>query len=155
MKNQSVKKKKEKVNFNIEQDTLQRIRQVSEERGMLLSEFFRQAAEEKLKKEDKFMTIYIMMDSLGIQKITIEKGLYNIVLKDASKNMQNNVEAIQEGRLELLSDEKWEEYADEVLSHDDNNDLIPVLNYSMYIDPTIEKLFETRDIVYFFTKIKY
>jgi len=153
MKN-TEKKRKEKVNFNIEPDILQRIRQVSGERGMLLSDFFRQAAEEKLKREEKFMTIYVMTNSEGIQKITIDRGLYNISLKDASKNMQNNVEAIQEGTLKYLSDEEWEEYSEDEIEQDGEY-LAPVLDYIMYIDQSVEKLFEGRDEVYFFTKIRY
>lgn len=152
MENRTIKKKKEKVNFHIESDTLHRIRQVSEDRGMLLSEFFRQASEEKLKKEEKFMTIYVMTDSTGIQKITIERGLYHISLKDASKNMQDNVQAIQEGTLKPFSDEEWEEYHDNETAE---GEVVPVLEYLMYIDQTIEKLLETRDEIYFFTKIKY
>ena len=146
--------KKKKVSFDIDPGLLERIKSIILSRDMKLADFFREAAENKLEIEEKYIVIYVSVEGKGIQKLIVERSLYITTFKEASKDMKDNVGAVQEGSIELLKDREALDRFYENLQIDVGEGE-PVLDYSMYINSTLQNLFEDKDVVYFFTKIRY
>lgn len=134
------KEERKKVSFDLSVSELTHVRGIIERKGMKLADFFREAVQDKIRKENKYMTIYVF-DFGAIKKLTILAANYDITIRDASEEMIENVGAGSEGTLTRKEDRS------EIESSKD-----PIIAFD---DPVIEALLEKHGEVHFFTKDKY
>lgn len=92
--------KKKKVSFNIEEDLLEEIKNYCDGRGFNISDFFRNASNEKMNRDRSSMVIFVPIAG-KIEKFDIDTNQYIVDLWDASEAMSENVGAVCEGTITL------------------------------------------------------
>ncbi len=135
------KVEKQKVSFDIPVSEYNQVKEIVDRTpGMKLADFYRGAVQDKIKKENKYMTIFVF-DFGMIKKLTVLTANYDIVIREASEEMIENVGAGSEGTLTRKEDRS------EIESSTD-----PII---VFDDPIIEALLDKNGEVRFFTKNKY
>ena len=93
-----MEQKKQKVSFDIDTDTLSDIKSLCQSRNTRVADFYRDAVREKLDREKDYITIFYLKEGV-IEKETIRKEDYKLVIFEATKKMKDNAGAINEGIL--------------------------------------------------------
>jgi len=124
---------KKKVSFDIDQQLLSNIKEICRSKGIKLADFFREASEEKINSEKKYMAIYIPANG-KVEQLQINRADYEIDLFEASHEMKINVGAACEGVLRVRPGTEMDK-----------------------VDPLIKSIinFMPDKSVRFFTKLKY
>lgn len=94
---------RKKVGFDLYEKELETVRNICKRKKIKLVDFFRDAVNAKIDKENKYMTIYLIHGTT-IKELTVRTELYDILLDPASEEMKKNVGAQQEGSIALKDD---------------------------------------------------
>ena len=94
---------RKKVGFDLHEKELETVRNICKRKKIKLVDFFRDAVQAKIDKENKYMTIYLIHGTT-IKELTIRTELYDIMLNNVSDEMKKNVGAEQEGSIALKED---------------------------------------------------
>lgn len=94
---------KKKVSFDIDQELLEEVRQLCKTKQIKLSEFFRDAAREKLDNDRAYLSVYVAIDGV-VKNYSVERTHFEIDLHEAGQEMRVNVGAECEGIARLKMD---------------------------------------------------
>ena len=143
--------KKKKVGFDIDVELLSELQAFVKSRNMKISDFYREALQEKLEREkNSLMMIYVPMNGV-IEKIGIDPKKYEIELREASDKMKENVGAVNEG---ILREKNKNINKDAVMNKMTLSDL-NLMSSETEHDPRIASLFNQFPQIMFYTTKKY
>ena len=94
---------KKKVSFDIDQKLLVQIKDLCTIKRMKLADFFREAAREKLERDERYISIYVPLDGKIIH-FQVDIDLYEVDIFEASEDMKANVNAVCEGVVRFRAD---------------------------------------------------
>jgi len=131
-----------KISLNLrDKEVVDNLNVMCEERGITISDFVREAIQEKYDRETNLMEIFII-DSKKIKKFTIDTTRYNISITDPTHDMKINADAKNEGEITIPN----------VCG---NLTEIKATRYEFKSDDAFYKKLEEEKKIYFFTKKKY
>ena len=115
---------RKKVGFDLHEKELETVRNICKRKKIKLVDFFRDAVNAKIDKENKYMTIYVI-HNMTIKELTIRTELYDILLDNASDEMKKNVSAEQEGKIALKED--FEKIIEGYNNENDDGQIEPII----------------------------
>lgn len=137
---------KTKVSFDLSNPELEDVEAYCRRKGFKRASFFREAVREKLEKENQYMDIFFFYEN-SIKNVTVDTRKWEIRLRDASKEMVKNAQAIQEGTLEAR------EFPNETVEAE-KTAADPIISFETgtYV---IEDILSEDQVLKFFTREKY